>query len=117
MPQITFEFTENVLEKNNLSPVMEGIHYILVENLPASLSACKSRIIEIENYLIGDGDHLNAFVHLGVKIKSGRTDKVKSTTAQKLLDHLISHLTQSKDERNLSVSVEIAEISDYYVST
>lgn len=116
MPHITFEYTENLLEKNNLTPAMEGISSILVESLPASLASCKSRIILLENYLIGDGDHLNAFIHLGVKIKSGRTDEVKSKTAQKLLDHLVSYFKQSLAEKNLSISVEIAEISDHYVS-
>ena len=56
MPELVLEYTHNIIEKDSLSDLFSSLHTVMVEMLPANLSGCLSRAIEIDNHCIGDGD-------------------------------------------------------------
>lgn len=113
MPHIRLEHSANILEKDEMAPLLQKIHTVLVETLPAQLDTCKSRVFEYPVFCVGDGAPQNAFVHLGIHILPGRTQGTINETKEALINLLKSHFTHSSKGLHLSLSVEIAPLGDY----
>ncbi|MGB4191529.1 MAG: hypothetical protein WBJ81_03160 [Rickettsiales bacterium] len=114
MPQITFELSDNILEKD-ITKSLLVIHHILVDNLPTKLSACKSRILRHQHFLVGDGSPKNAFIHVAVEVLKGRTKQTLELCGQKILTMLQKDFALSNSELNLKLSVSIKELPDIYL--
>ena len=111
MPQLILEYTENVLEKTNLSLLFKKCHEILTEKLPADLGSCKSRAIEQNDYYIGDGRSENAFVSLHIKVMAGRSLETLNEVAQSIMRVLKQHFDGSLKQLNLQITLELQELS------
>jgi 5-carboxymethyl-2-hydroxymuconate isomerase len=116
MPQIRLECSANILEKDEMVPLLQKIHTVLVETLPAQLDTCKSRVFECPVFCVGDASHQNAFVHLGIHILPGRSQGAIDATKEALINLLKFHFMRSSKALHLSLSVEIATLSDYVKS-
>jgi 5-carboxymethyl-2-hydroxymuconate isomerase len=114
MPHIVLELSDNVLEKNNLKPLLQHIHRVLAENLPTLLSSCKSRVIEHAHYLVGDGHHEQGFVHVRIGILPGRTTQHKTNIGQVVLQHITTYFEQSKQKLGVQLSLELHDLDEAY---
>jgi 5-carboxymethyl-2-hydroxymuconate isomerase len=112
MPQITLEYSDNV-KVGDLKSALLGLHQILSKMLPTQVESCKSRIIRHKDYLIGDGDERNAFVHVDIKIMAGRTEDVVNNTGKAAVEYLRDQF-QDSDGLNLQITVEISNLSAYF---
>ncbi len=116
MPHLILEFSSNIIEKNNLSELFKTCHIILANELPADLGSCKSRSLESNAYYIGDGRATNAFVHISVKVKPGRSEEALQRVAGKLMAVFQSYFTASLKSLNLQITLEILELQNIYFS-
>jgi 5-carboxymethyl-2-hydroxymuconate isomerase len=114
MPQLTLEFSSNILEKTMLPELLKQCHIILSGCLPTTIESCKSRAIERNIYCVGDGQAKNAFVHLGVKILPGRSVEVKTEAANKIMEILKKHFAQSINTLNTQITLELADLPETY---
>lgn len=114
MPHVTLEHSQNLVEKSTLIPMLQKVHEILVETLPARIEGCKSRVVACDTYLVGDGNPLNAFVHMHVKIKSGRSAEVIDTAGKQLLSLMQESFAPGQQGRYLCLSVEIENLAETY---
>lgn len=110
MPQITLEYTQNILEKNKMNIFFKDLHDIIVEKASATLGSCKSRAIELRYFYIGNGNAENAFVHLQVLIAEGRSQKIKKSLGNSILTLLESHFFKSLEKLNLQITLEIRDL-------
>lgn len=114
MPHLTLEYSKNVCEHQKLDTLFEKCHALMVEILPTELASCKSKALEYKNYYIGDGNTKNAFVHLDLKLLTGRTEETLHALSQRLLQCLSEHFAESFKTLNLQISLEITELSKIY---
>lgn len=119
MPQLILEMSSNVLEKNVIQTqdLLREVHVILTQMLPTQLASCKSRVIIHDVYRLGDGDERNAFVHVNLKIMSGRSKEILSGVGETLLRLMESHFVMSREKRNCQFSIEIMELAETYFKT
>lgn len=116
MPQIILEASDNVIEKD-FKQTLSEIHQILVDTLPTKLESCKSRVIRHKDFLIGNGNADNAFIHLSIKIIEGRTKETCQLAANKILDVLKNNFHQSRNRLNLKFSIAIDNLPEVYIKT
>ncbi len=114
MPQITLECTNNVLEKNNLSQLVLEINHVLSERLPTELASCKARILFIDNFVVGDNDKQNAFVHLSISVLKGRSTSLLDEIAAVIMQNLKAHFSSSLSKLNLQITIAIQDLPDVY---
>lgn len=114
MPQITLEYTHNILEKDLLSALHE-IHQIICETLKTELASCKSRLQRINDYLIGEGSPQNAFVHLTIALLPGRDEQLLQSTAEIILNKLKNIFHQSLQKLNLQITVGMQNLPNVYL--
>lgn len=82
--------------------------------MPTELSTCKSRCVVHKLFYLGDGHQSNAFVHLTVKIMSGRTDEVQNSLGNQLVTLLKNYFEDYPNKSQLQISVEIMELNKHY---
>ena len=112
MPQITLEYSNNIIVKD-LKALVSELHQIIAEMLPAEISSCKTRIIEHSNYVIGSDTKNSAFIHLSIRILKGRTEEVKNFTAHAAANYLRKNFAELNEALDLQISVEIGELPIY----
>lgn len=115
MPQLILEYSDNVLEKNDLFHLLKKINLFLAESLPAELSSCKSRAIKWDTYCIGDGSMDNAFVHINLKVMSGRDVEKLTNVGHGMIEILKKYFYQSAQHLKLQITIEIAELQTTYL--
>lgn len=117
MPHLHLETSANIYESDErLRLLLKECQEVLVSDLPTQLASCKSRVSMHDVYVLGDGNIKNAFFHLMVKVLKGRSQELLHTTADKLKNIIATHAYRSIENLNVSISVEIVELSDIYSS-
>ena len=115
MPQMTLEFSSNVFEKNDLASLFKKCHTSLAETLPTDIKSCKSRATEQNNFLVGNGNEKNAFIHAALHVMPGRTTHALEKTAAAILDILKMHFAKSLQELELQITVAVYELPNIYL--
>lgn len=114
MPHVILECSENIAGQLNVNSLFAEIHSVLAKQLPTELSSCKSRCVVHNMFYLGDGHQSNAFVHMSVKILSGRTDEIKNSLGNQLVILLRDHFQDYPNKSCLQISVEISELNKHY---
>ena len=114
MPHFILEHSSNLLEKSSLPDLFTKLHKLLAEALPADINACKSRAYECDTFKVGSGDPNGAFVHMNLKILSGRSEGKLQKVGYEIMQVLESTFEQSKEKLQLKISLEISELPATY---
>ena len=118
MPHLVLEASTNIIEANSrIKQCLIECQNLLTEKLPTQLSSCKSRYIKHEVYVVGNNDTNNAFVHLDVKVLSGRSPQVLTAIVEDLKQLLIKSFNQSAVALKLDISIELSDLSVYYIKS
>ncbi len=113
MPHVIIECSANVLE-SNLSSLLIDIHTLLTQMLPTQLPGCKSRTIRTDDYVIGNNDPQNAFVHVTVKVLKGRSKELLNSVANSIMEKLKVVFKESFSKLNLQFTIAIEELPEVY---
>lgn len=114
MPQLILEYSSNIFEKKDLHSLLKKINAFLCEHLPTELFSCKSRTLESNTFVIGDGNENNALVHVHLKVMPGRTDKKLNDIGNAILVILKEYFSESAQRLNLQITLEIKELEKYF---
>lgn len=109
MPHIVFEYTADLSPLPDMGQVFKRVHAILDEVARAKVPNSKSRSIPVDSY-VGDGDPINAFVHLDIRLMEGRSDEVKEEISNRCLMLLTDTLKDAVDRRNLQITVSVSDL-------
>lgn len=115
MPFLTLEYSTNIFEKNALFDFFAQCHAILAASLPTKIDNCKSRGLCSESYYIGDGQPHHGFVHLEVKILSGRSEDTLKKLNEQLNKLMETYFAESKKLLHMQLSLEIIERGNYFL--
>jgi len=115
VPHIVLEYSSNLSEVTDLKALFASLHHTLQDIGGIRLDNCKSRARVAENYLIGDGESDNAFVHLQIRFIEGRRLSLKQAIGEQCLKILKQYYKQSMEVMELQITVEIDDLlSDFY---
>lgn len=115
MPQIAIEYSSNLAGTIDAEAIGRAVHAALVEHAGADLANCKTRLVRLDHYLIGDGDAKRAMIHADVRILPGRSDDQKRRLGQAVLETLQRSVADISGF-DLQLTVEVRELdgSNYH---
>jgi 5-carboxymethyl-2-hydroxymuconate isomerase len=105
MPNLIMEYTNSVDERANIPLLLEELHQGLITSELFEVPAIKSRAIRLDEWLVGDAQDREDFIHVTVELMAGRTDEQKSQLAEKLI-----HIMAEQAPNIESLTVNLREI-------
>ncbi len=109
MPIITLEYTSNLSIDKKIRPFLLEAHNILVDVIKTDLRTCRSKIIKIDDYVIGNGDSKNASIVLTIRMLPGRSDETKHQLGKILLDKIHRDFSDEITKHDTQVRVYLTE--------
>lgn len=111
MPHLKLEYTDNINIHTNFDNLFYNLHRVLVEHGDIDINNCKSRAIKLDRYLISDGQTSEPFVHLEVRIFSGRSKEVIRDIGEHLKTVLGENFVKEGATDNVQITIEVQEIN------
>lgn len=112
MPHVTIEYTDNIKEASNIPLLLEKVNQSLLQHRDViPIGGLRTRAIELKDYRIADGAEDDAFVHLTLKLGSGRSDEDIKKVCDGLFHTVKEHYANLFDKRYLALSMEIYEFT------
>ena len=111
MPQIHLEYSSNLIDQPDLVELFTSIHQLLPSVAGIRIDNCKSRAREANDFLIGDGNESNAFIHLSVRFIEGRPAEVNQAIGEQRLAILKQSYSASVVALKLPITVEVEDIA------
>jgi len=108
MPQIRIEYSGNIGSGFDARGFAGRVHQLVAATVDTELGNCKTRLVELSDYLIGDGSHDHAMIHVDLRILSGRPQSQKEQLGQSVLAALEEAV--SKSHLRLQLTVEVREL-------
>jgi 5-carboxymethyl-2-hydroxymuconate isomerase len=110
MPHLTLEYTAGLRPDVEFKGLFARMHDVLSDVAGIKKGNCKSRAIELDRYLVGDGTSGEGFLHLDVRFLEGRPAELKEEIGRRLLAVLKEGFESLFEEGDLQVTVEIRDI-------
>ena len=109
MPILTFEYTSNLSIDEKIRQFLLETHDMLVQEIKTDLRTCRSSIIKISDYVIGDGSSSNAYIVLRIQMLPGRTDEIKNRAGKILLEKIHHDFADESKKYDTQVRVYFTE--------
>ena len=110
MPQISVEYTSNVAGLADYRQIGLALNRLAVDVVAARLEDCKTRLVEVGHYVIGDGLGDDAFIHVTLALLAGRPDAAKEGLAAQALELVMAALPPASAPESLQISVEVRDM-------
>jgi 5-carboxymethyl-2-hydroxymuconate isomerase len=114
MPHFILEHSGN-LENESLN--LDGLFERLIDEAVATgifpLAGIRCRAHNCEYFRVADGSPTFGFVHLNVRIGSGRSEEQKASAAKVLFGVLTDHLSAIYESQGLAISFELTELPEH----
>ncbi len=110
MPHFYAECTDNIREEANLPSLFAKVNSALADTGIFPLAGIRSRAIWLDTWQMADGKQDYAFVHMTLKIGSGRSLEDREKTAEMLFALIKSHFADLMAKRYLALSFTLEEL-------
>ena len=113
MPHIVIEYTANLGAQARIPELLKTVNQtIIAQDGVFPTGGIRSRALRLDDYRMADGAADDAFVHVTLKIGSGRSEAVKKQVCDALFDAVKAHFAELYEKRYLALSLEIVEFSE-----
>lgn len=113
MAHFILEYSKNLSANElKLDELFKALHEAAVGTGLFPLAGLRSRAHACDDYRVADGDPGFAFVHLEVRLGSGRSDEEKQAAAEAIFQALNQSLNDCYQQRGLAISFEMNELPD-----
>lgn len=110
MPHIWIETSSNIAGENEIKTLKQRVYKAALATGLFPLGGIRVRHIVIDDYIVGDDDPSNAFVHIVVRLGIGRDEDTKLKAAQSMFGDICEHLTPLQARVPLAVAFEVQEM-------
>ena len=109
MPQIKVEYSAGLGAGFDARAFARNMHDIVVEIAGADLGSCKTRLVPLDDHVIGDGAADEAMIHVDLRILTGRTDDQKTRLGEAVLAAAVAAVDKPPHVQ-LQITVEVREL-------
>jgi 5-carboxymethyl-2-hydroxymuconate isomerase len=109
MPQIKLEYSASLSAGFDARAFAGAIHAIVVEIAGADLGSCKTRLVPLDDHVIGDGSADHTMIHVDLRILPGRTEDQKTRLGEAVLAAAVAAIDKPA-HLQLQVTVEVREL-------
>ena len=110
MPHLTIEHSANLGSRVDLSALVRQLHEAVLATGIFPEKGLRTRLASRDEYRIADGDAENAFVHLVLRIGSGREQAALRRAGDGIFAALCEATEADQSRNPLALSFEIQEI-------
>lgn len=114
MAHFILEYSDNLADKGL---DLERLFTRLIDEAVGTgifpLAGIRCRAHNCEHFRVADGTQTFGFVHLNVRIGSGRSEEEKARASKVFFDVLSNHLSVIYDSQGLAISFELTELSSH----
>lgn len=110
MPHFIVECTENIREQADLPGLFATVNEALAATGIFPLGGIRSRAHWVDTWQMADGKHDYAFVHMTLKIGTGRSLESRQQVGEMLFTLIKSHFAGLMAAHYLALSFEIEEL-------
>jgi 5-carboxymethyl-2-hydroxymuconate isomerase len=109
VPQISIEYSSNLGGSFDARGLAARVHELVAATVDTELANCKTRIIELSQFVIGDGGEDQAMIHVDIRILSGRPEATKRQLGEKVMAAL-QGMAAKPPELKVQLTVEVREL-------
>jgi len=110
MPHFVLEYSSNLDDEIDTAGLFKKLHDTAIETGVFPIGGIRSRAVRCDQFRIADGDPDLRFVHLTIKLGTGRELEVRQAAGEHLFETLTAHLKPLFDSRYMGISFELAEL-------
>lgn len=110
MPHFIAECTDNIREQADLPGLFAKVNEALAATGIFPLGGIRSRAHWLDTWQMADGMHDYAFVHMTLKIGSGRSLESREEVGEMLFALIKTHFAELMASRYLALSFELDEL-------
>nr|WP_174505953.1 5-carboxymethyl-2-hydroxymuconate Delta-isomerase [Acinetobacter sp. Marseille-Q1620] len=110
MPHFIAEYSANLEDSVDFQGLFEQVNNFLGGTGVFPLGGIRSRAIRMDKYRVADAKHDYAFVHMTLKVGSGRDLETRKKVATELFEIIEIFFKALKDQRLLAISFEMTEL-------
>lgn len=110
MPHFIAEYSANLQDSVDFQDLFQQVNDFLGNTGVFPLGGIRSRAIRLDQYRVADGKHDYAFVHMTLKVGSGRDLETRQKVATELFAVIEQFFQPLKAERLLAISFEMTEL-------
>ena len=111
MPHAWIECSANIADEPEIQKLKTLVYEAALETGIFPLGGVRVRFQVVTDYIVGDGDPANSFVHIVLRIGAGRDLATKKTAADRVFACVCDLLRPLHDRRPLAVAFEVQEMS------
>lgn len=111
MPHFIAEYSANLENVADFPSLFEKVHHVLGDSGVFPLGGIRSRAIRMDIFRMADGKHDYAFVHMTLKVGTGRDLATRKKVADQLFETIKEHFAEIQAKRLLALSFEMEELS------
>lgn len=110
MPHIWVEYSANIEKEINVPQLLETVQDALIDDGSIfPFAGARTRGVRVDNYLVVDGHPDNAFVHVLLRIASGRSEADRKAAGERVFAKVKDNLAALMASRPLGLSVQMEE--------
>ena len=110
MPHFIAEYSANLEDAVDFQDLFEQVNNFLGGTGIFPLGGIRSRAIRMDKFRMADGLHDYAFVHMTLKVGSGRDLETRQRVATELFAKIEAFFQPLKEQRLLAISFEMKEL-------
>ena len=110
MPHLNIEYSANVGEALDIQALVDTIHRTALDTGIFPLGGVRTRAEARSHYRIANGDPNAGYIHLLVRIGSGRDEQTRRAAGERIFAALCDFTDELYRSRPLALSFELHEI-------
>lgn len=112
MPHIIVEYSANLDGSLDVQRLVHDLHQVVADSGVAEIAAIRTRAKRRDVYRVADGDPKNAFVHVTMRLRIGRSEEQRTQLADALLAATDRNLQRAYATHAIAIAVEMEEIDN-----
>ncbi|WP_051237322.1 5-carboxymethyl-2-hydroxymuconate Delta-isomerase [Ottowia thiooxydans] len=110
MPHIVVEHSGNLADTVDVAGLLQCLKKAALETRQMQEEGLRIRSLASPHWLVGDGSPTNAFMHITVRIRPGRSEAVKTDVLETLHEAACNWLQPQFETMALGLTIELQEI-------
>ncbi|WP_170476085.1 5-carboxymethyl-2-hydroxymuconate isomerase [Ruegeria arenilitoris] len=110
MPHIQIDYSGNLEPDVDIGALCEAVRSSASQIDALPIPGIRVRAIKVDHYAIADGDPKHGFVDISVRLREGRTARVKQQVIERIFESARAFLSSAMNIRSIALSAELREI-------
>lgn len=111
MPHAWIECSSNIADEPEVKDLKKLVYDSALETGIFPIGGVRVRFQIVSDYIVGDGDPDNSFLHIVLRIGTGRQLEVRKAAADAIFERVCTLIKPLHDRRPIAVAFEVQEMS------